>query len=116
MHSNRHAAVRRRSSIAVALGLLVSIATTSRAQGPGGNSFAETLLKAEAAGAAQHWPEAAALWQQVIQVNPVIARFYFQLATALYGAKEYRKAIPAFEKAMELRAGFPANMAYNVAC
>jgi len=80
------------------------------------DGFTETLSKAEAATTARRWTEAAPLWQKVVQANPVNAVFAVQLANSLYQEKDYRDAIPAYEKALELRAGFPSNMAYNIAC
>src|SRR5262245_53922220 len=102
--------------VTTTFGLCLCVATASRAQTSGGNSFLETLTKAEAASAGRRWSEAAPLWQTVVQANPVNAAFAFQLANALYQAKDYRRAIPAYEHALELRAGFPSNMAYNIAC
>ena len=101
----------RRAPLAIAFGFLVCVATASGAQG-----FAETLLKAQAASEAKQWSTAAPLWEQVVRANPVNGQFALQFANALYQAKDYRKAIPAWEKALALRIGFPANMAYNIAC
>jgi tetratricopeptide (TPR) repeat protein len=79
-------------------------------------SFPELLSRAEAKTAAKEWSEAAALWEKVVESNPVEGRFWDRLATARYSAKDYRQAIPAYEKSMELRAGFPSSAAYNIAC
>lgn len=79
-------------------------------------TFPELLREAEARTAAKDWKEAAAQWQRVVEANPVNALFWRQLANALYESKDYRKAIPAYEKALELRAGFPSDQAYNIAC
>lgn len=79
-------------------------------------SFPELLSRAEGKTAAKEWSEAAALWEKVVEQNPVDGRFWERLATARYSAKDYRNAIPAYERSMELRAGFPSNAAYNIAC
>ncbi|MBV9210004.1 MAG: tetratricopeptide repeat protein [Acidobacteria bacterium] len=79
-------------------------------------TFQELLSRAEAKTTAKEWAEAAALWEKVVEANPVEGRFWDRLANAYYNAKDYRKAIPAYEKSMELRAGFPSNAAYNIAC
>jgi tetratricopeptide (TPR) repeat protein len=78
--------------------------------------FVQLLNQAETATAAKDWKTAAQSWQRVVEANPVNARFWDQLATASYENKEYRKAIPAYEQAMKLGAGFPSNAAYNIAC
>jgi hypothetical protein len=108
------ASARHRASIAIASWFLC-VATVSSAQGSP-DDFAQTLSGAEAASAARRWTDAASLWQKIVQANPVNARFSLQLATALLRAKDYRDAIPAYERALELHAGFPSNMAYNIAC
>ncbi len=77
--------------------------------------FLETLSLAEAKTKAKEWDEAALLWERVVELNPVEGRFRYRLATAFYNAKNYRKAIPAYEKAIEFGYGNPANNAYNVA-
>src|SRR5438045_139560 len=75
---------------------------------------APTLTSAQAATAARNWAEAAPLWQKVVETNPVNADYALNLATALFRARNYRGAIPAYEKALELGADFPSNMAYNI--
>ena len=79
-------------------------------------SYVETLQLATAKSEAQEWKEATAAWQRVVEANPVNARFWNSFGDAAYGNKEYRKAILAYEKALELGAGFPSNVAYNIAC
>lgn len=95
----------------LSLGVETALAQKSPLQG-----FAETLSLAEARMRERRWAEAAALWEQVVKINPVQGRFWEQLGTAYYNAGEYRKAIPAYEKQIELGAGRPANAAYNIAC
>ena len=79
-------------------------------------SFAELLRLAEAKTAEKDWSEAAVFWNQVVQANPVEVKFWKLLADVLYNGKEYRKAIPAYEKVVALGGGFPSSAAYNIAC
>lgn len=68
--------------------------------------------------AAKQWKEAAALLEQIIALNPVHPNYWYSLAQVRYQVKDYKGAIPAFEKAAEL--GAPMMGAYfavyNVAC
>ena len=79
-------------------------------------NFPELLRLAEAKSQAKQWGEAASLWEKIVSINPVQVRFWNNLANTLYQAKNCRKAIPAYEKVLELRGGFPSAAAYNVAC
>jgi tetratricopeptide (TPR) repeat protein len=76
----------------------------------------EALHRAEALTGQKKWPEAAAAWQKVVDANPHLGRAWRELGTALLNAKEYRRAIPAFEKALELGSGYRADAAYAIAC
>ena len=78
--------------------------------------YFETLAQAQAKTSAKAWNEAAALWEKVVAANPVEGNFWNQLGSARYNAKDYRKSITAYEKALTLGAGNPANAAYNIAC
>jgi tetratricopeptide (TPR) repeat protein len=62
------------------------------------------------------WAEGVPLWRQLADASPVNGNFWERLAWCLYQQKDYRQAIPAFARALELRAGGPANDAYNIAC
>jgi hypothetical protein len=88
----------------------------ARAQQPAAPSFPETLKNAETAVAQKDWQAAAGYWASVVAANPVNGRFWEQYAQALYQSKEYKQAIPAYQKALELGAGVPGNQAYNIAC
>ena len=79
-------------------------------------NFMSLLTNARAKSAARQWEEAVVLWDQVTRVNPVQVSFWLSLGNAALQAKNYRKAIPAYEKAIELRGGLPSNAAYNIAC
>ncbi|HXL80080.1 MAG TPA: tetratricopeptide repeat protein [Pyrinomonadaceae bacterium] len=88
----------------------------AQAQQPAAPSFQETLKNAEGATAQKDWKAAAGYWASVVAANPVNARFWEQFAQSLYQSKDYKQAIPAYQKALELGAGFPSNQAYNIAC
>jgi tetratricopeptide (TPR) repeat protein len=92
----------------------VTTATPARPDEPQGQL--EVLRRAEELTREKKWPEAAAAWQRVVEVNPHLGRAWLNLGAARYQDKDYRQAISAFEKALELRAGYPFNAAYNVAC
>jgi tetratricopeptide (TPR) repeat protein len=76
---------------------------------------AELIAQAQAKTNSQAWAEAAALWERVIARNPVNGYYWNQLASARYRAKDYRQAIPAYQRVIALGAGFPSNAAYQVA-
>jgi tetratricopeptide (TPR) repeat protein len=86
------------------------------AQQPAASSFQETLKSAENTTAQKDWKAAAGYWASIVAENPVNARFWEQFAQALYQNKDYKQAIPAYQKALELGAGVPGNQAYNIAC
>ncbi len=79
-------------------------------------AFVDKLQRAEARTAAKDWKTAAALWEEVTVDNPFEGRFWNALATARYGAKQYRPAIAAYQRAVDLGFGTPANDIYNIAC
>lgn len=95
------------------LGLASALLPSARAQEA---SFPQTLRQAQEKSGKKEWAAAAPLWEKVTAANPVNADFWEEYAMALYSGKQYRPAIPAFEKALELRASFPFNQAYNIAC
>jgi tetratricopeptide (TPR) repeat protein len=79
-------------------------------------TFLRTLARAEALSGDENWEGAARLWQQVVDVNPVEGRFWSKLGEARERAEAYREAIAAYDKALALRDGFPAETAYRLAC
>jgi tetratricopeptide (TPR) repeat protein len=78
--------------------------------------LSELVKQAEAKMAAQEWAAAASIWEQVVAANPTMPRYWEQLGRSRQIAKDYRKAIEALEKSLELGAGYPFNAAYNIAC
>jgi tetratricopeptide (TPR) repeat protein len=80
------------------------------------NSYWTILNRATAKMAAAEWKEAALLWAQVVQMNLVNGSFWNQLATAHFNAQDYRQALPAYKKTLELGDDFPSDIAYRIAC
>lgn len=78
--------------------------------------FPQLLKQAEEKSAKKEWGEAAKLWTRVVEANPVNGAYWAACGMALHSAKEYRRAIPAFQKALDLRANYPFDTAYNIAC
>ena len=78
-------------------------------------SFPQLLRQAEAQSAAQAWPAAAALWQQVVAANPVQPRFWQQLGQARQRAGQRREAIQAYEQVVALGGPEPEEAAYSAA-
>src|SRR5262245_27224308 len=95
---------------------LLTLALFYPVRGAQPESQLEALHRAEALTREKKWPEAGAAWQRVVDANPHLGPAWLSLALARYEAKDYRQAIPAFAKARELGAGYPANAAYNIAC
>src|SRR5438128_2720778 len=71
------------------------------------SQFGTLFRQAEAASAAKDLPRAAELWEQVVKGNPVNPRYWQVLANVLYQSKQYRRAIAAYQKLMELGGGAP---------
>src|SRR5262249_3866459 len=76
----------------------------------------DALERAESRMRAKRWPEAAAAWQQVVDVNPHLGMAWENLGMAYYRAKNYHKAIPALTRSLELRAGYPSIASYSIPC
>ncbi len=79
-------------------------------------TFLSTLDSAKEEYNQKHWHEAAILWEQLTKVNPVDGYSWEYLAAAHYYDKAFGRAIPAYQKLVELGFGVPANHAYNIAC
>jgi tetratricopeptide (TPR) repeat protein len=78
--------------------------------------FINMLMNARKLTADKKWPEAVAAWEQVSDYNPVNGEYIASLGDAYYNNAQYAKAIAAYKKQIELRHGFLANAAYNIAC
>src|SRR5262245_8556097 len=92
------------SLLAVAAWSLLPTVATAIAQEPSDATPWEVLRRAEAKTAARAWAEAVPLWEGIVEGNPYRAQSWSALGQARYHTKEYRKAIPAFTKALELGA------------
>src|SRR5262245_32257536 len=78
--------------------------------------FVRMLARAEAATAAKNWEEAVSLWGQIVDANPVEGRFWSRLGEARFHTGATREAVTAYERAFDLRDGYPAETAYRIAC
>jgi hypothetical protein len=81
----------------------------------GTGDFLHALASAETATASEAWDVAARLWREIVTANPVNGRFWSRLAEALEKLGDEHGAIAAYEHALELRDGFPAETAYKIA-
>jgi tetratricopeptide (TPR) repeat protein len=80
------------------------------------NEFIDALRSAKAASDARRWKDASRDWERVVQINPVNEEYWQQLAEALYKNGDYARAIPAFQKVLDLGGYcFPSETAYNIA-
>jgi tetratricopeptide (TPR) repeat protein len=79
-------------------------------------AFLDLLERAEARSAARDWAAAIPLWEEVVRANPTDGRFWGRLGTARFNLHDYRGAIPALQRSVELGFGQAQNQAYNVAC
>ncbi len=72
------------------------------------HTFIQLVDAAQEKFVAEQWDQAADLWNQVINDNPVCGAFWVQLGVSCYHAGRYRDAVPALEQALALGGGFPA--------
>jgi tetratricopeptide (TPR) repeat protein len=108
--------VRSRIAILLAGSFLIPLCSLfAFAQEKGFAAYQETVHQAEAKMLAQEWSEAAALWEQVTAMNPHLGSNWKQLALSRLRAKDYRKAITAYEKMIDLGVEYPFNAAYAIA-
>src|SRR4030095_3073057 len=97
------------------LGLAATSAQSSFAQNET-QTFLSVLDSATKEYNEKNWGRAAILWEQLAKANPVNGHFWDYLAAACYHDKSFDKAIPAYERMIELGYAVPANAAYNIAC
>ena len=66
------------------------------------NAVLNDLNQAQAKSQSRDWAAAVPLWERLVAGNPHVGWWWYSLGTAQFNTGEYRKAIPSFEKAMEL--------------
>ena len=74
-----------------------------------------TLALARASSDREDWEQAVTLWAEVVAANPVDGSHWFRLAQARRHRQDLDGAIGAYERALELRHGYPAETAYMIA-
>jgi tetratricopeptide (TPR) repeat protein len=80
------------------------------------NEFTDALRLAKSRSAASQWSDAAGAWERVVQMNPVNEEYWQRLAEAHYKSGEFKQAIPAFEKVLDLGGFcFPSETLYSIA-
>jgi tetratricopeptide (TPR) repeat protein len=91
---------------------------------PDVSDYVRTLAGAEAKTGSASWPDAAALWARVVELNPVVGRHWVRLAEARYELGDFDGALAAYGAAQgvgvwlyrdEIEAIFPAEIAYRMA-
>jgi hypothetical protein len=86
--------------------------------------YLRTVARASARTSSERWAEAAVLWEQVVEQNPVNGNHWDRLAEARLGVQDYQGALAAYQKVSELGVWarretatvFPAEVAYRMAC
>jgi tetratricopeptide (TPR) repeat protein len=96
--------------------VFLSACPPTLADSPTSKPIADLVAEAQARSDENNWALAGPLWRQIVEQNPTHGHYWSQLGLALFREKHYRQAIPAYTKAFELRAGYPANSAYKLAC
>lgn len=89
------------------------------------DSYLRTLTRAESLTGSGRWAEAAALWRQVTDLNPVNGNHRDRLAQACFESGDYPAALAAFEQAAEIGVwdrreerdtAFAGELEYRAAC
>src|SRR5262245_20196959 len=78
--------------------------------------YLRTLARAEAKSTAEAWDEAGTLWERIVAANPVEGRYWSRLGDARFHGKDERAAVVAYQRALDLRDGFPAETAHRIGC
>jgi hypothetical protein len=91
---------------------------------PDVSDYVRALAGAEAKTGSASWPDAAALWARVVELNPVVGRHWVKLAEARYEVGDFDGALAGYAAAQrvgvwqhrdEIEAVFPAEIAYRMA-
>jgi tetratricopeptide (TPR) repeat protein len=99
----------------IVIAALLGAQPRSFGQQPSADAFRKLLSQASEKSQAQEWAAAIPLWEQVVALNPHVARFWYALGTAQINAREYRKAIPSLERAFDLGARSLWLIAFEIA-
>jgi tetratricopeptide (TPR) repeat protein len=95
--------------------IFVAAAIPLHAQ-PDPNAVLNDLQQAQAKSQSRDWAAAVPLWERLVAGNPHVGWWWYSLGTAQFNIGEYRKAIPSFEKAMELGTPFQSwRVAFDIA-
>jgi tetratricopeptide (TPR) repeat protein len=81
--------------------IVVAAAIPLQAQ-PDPNAVLNDLQQAQARSQSRDWAAAVPFWERLVAGNPHVGWWWYSLGTAQFNVGEYQKAIPSFEKAMEL--------------
>lgn len=77
--------------------------------------FLRTLKQAQEKNAAKDWGHAIALWEKVVQLNPVTGEYWYQLAEARYKNKDYHGAITSYEQSLRMGYALPSSRVRDIA-
>jgi tetratricopeptide (TPR) repeat protein len=102
--------------VLVSLAFSLGAAAQKRPSGAAVKEFVDVLRSARQASDAGRWTEAAKNWERVVALNPVNEEYWEKLGEAYYKHHDFRQAIPAFEKVLDLGGHcFPSETSYNIA-
>src|SRR5688500_937069 len=97
--------------IALAAMAAVGAATAASGQQRNDESFPELLRRAQSSRGA----EAVVLWRRVVEQNPTVADYWQRLGETLVEAGQYRDAVSAHGRAIDLGAGYPWSSPFAIA-
>jgi hypothetical protein len=90
---------------------------------PSSTDYLRTVARANSYWNRRAWPEAAAMWAEVVSANPVHGDHWDRLAHARFRVADYAGAIAAFERVLNLgvsatreRIVAPGEILYRIAC
>ncbi|MEP7273485.1 MAG: tetratricopeptide repeat protein [Acidobacteriota bacterium] len=101
----------------VVLALLTAVWLTAigNAQTAPVSSYLELVRQARIKRTDHEPAAAAALWERALELNPTDGRNWSEYGATLLELKDYRRALTAYEKALELGSGYPWEQLYNIA-
>jgi len=96
--------------------VIVVLVTIPLEAQPDPNAVLNDLRQAQTKSQSRDWAAAVPLWERLVGGNPHVGWWWYSLGTAQFNTGEYRKAIPSFEKAMELGTFFQLwRVAFDIA-